>query len=741
MKKIKNKKIKKILFFILMCLPFYIVAAKTDLKALSLLMGMGMLFVLFTLYAIYQNRKIHRMLRKERDYFKKILDKNPFPLFIVNGQYRLDFMNAAAIELFDCKEDMVGKPCCCLNTCICHTPDCAIKKMENNGNRCTYYEKNGKRYMVSTALLNHERETDGKYIEMLQDVTQIVETQKTLEEKTVELETMYENLIGGVLITTMNEGFPVIRCNQGYGELIGKREEEIIGQSAMQWVLPEDAAKLTKRIENQLVYGNCVNLEHRLCGENHVVVWVSLRGKRTVLRGENVGVWILTDISGKKEAELALKVDEERYRIAMQSIEDIIIDYDMKTHTMYHSSKAKEIYGVPELVENMPQSILDSGTVLAESKNEYLEVFRQLDDGVKKCSCVLQARAADGRILWNRLTFTAIFDDEGNTVRAIGILQDITREKSVELRYKREARYLKLSGKEGTFYYEVDLTGNRFISGHETIVNAYCKSPTDDFNRVMELLINHMVYEADRELVHAQINREILMRNYEEGISHKIIEYRRDMNGELIWVSCSLQSFVDEETESVHCIGCIRNIHEMKQREILLQHKAERDLLTGLYNKVTTESLIKCAIQPIVGGEMSGALLLIDLDNFKNVNDQLGHAFGDEVLSQVSQGLLLLFGKDDIVGRIGGDEFLAYMNQVKDETLVIEKAQQICHMFHHMYTGINKDYKISGTIGIAMFPSHGENFSELYKNADGAMYYAKEQGKDKYAIYPGFSNY
>ncbi|MEG0513954.1 MAG: GGDEF domain-containing protein, partial [Clostridia bacterium] len=118
-----------------------------------------------------------------------------------------------------------------------------------------------------------------------------------------------------------------------------------------------------------------------------------------------------------------------------------------------------------------------------------------------------------------------------------------------------------------------------------------------------------------------------------------------------------------------------------------------------------------------------GAFLLIDLDSFKNVNDKLGHAFGDAVLAEVAHELLALFQENDVVGRIGGDEFAVYINNLPNEKIAIQKAQQICHRFHCMYTGLKNDYKISGTIGIAMFPAHGKNFAELYQNADSAMYY------------------
>ncbi|MEG0780923.1 MAG: diguanylate cyclase, partial [Oscillospiraceae bacterium] len=383
---------------------------------------------------------------------------------------------------------------------------------------------------------------------------------------------------------------------------------------------------------------------------------------------------------------------------------------------------------------NMPQSVLDSGTVLPAFREVYLDLFRQLSDNVKSCSCVLKARAADGRILWNRLTFTSIFDDEGNTAHAIGILQDITREKTIELQQQREARYLEISSQDGNFYYETDLTNRRFLSGHESLVQLYCDVATDEFDTVSELLLRHKVCEEDQELVRAQSSVEALTASYRAGILHTVIEYRRKMGDRLIWSECSLRCFSDAETGHLHSIGCIRNIDEMKKKELLLQEKAERDLLTGLYNKVTAELLIRNTTDFPAEAAVSGAFLLIDVDQFKRVNDTLGHASGDEVLVRVAQGLRSLFRTGDIVGRMGGDEFVAYLHHIDNPEIASKKAMQICEMFRRIQLSSDTTYPFSGSVGVALFPAHGQSFAALYRNADKALYRAKELGRDTYSL-------
>ena len=128
------------------------------------------------------------------------------------------------------------------------------------------------------------------------------------------------------------------------------------------------------------------------------------------------------------------------------------------------------------------------------------------------------------------------------------------------------------------------------------------------------------------------------------------------------------------------------------------------------------------------------------MDNFKGVNDTLGHAYGDKVLARIGSMLRATFSTEDYLGRIGGDEFCVLMNtQPEDgksyEDYVIGKCEEICAAFREHYTGDDGSYKISASIGCALFARDGEDFETLYKSADKALYASKERGKDTYTIY------
>ena len=165
-----------------------------------------------------------------------------------------------------------------------------------------------------------------------------------------------------------------------------------------------------------------------------------------------------------------------------------------------------------------------------------------------------------------------------------------------------------------------------------------------------------------------------------------------------------------------------------------LQEKAETDLLTGLLNKMSTEQKVADYLADARTKNQSAILFLIDIDNFKKVNDTMGHAFGDELLAGLGLGLSTLFRATDIVGRIGGDEFLVLMRNVNpDEETKKREADKLLNFFRDFKVGEYVQYRCTASIGGAVFSQDGGD--ELYKAADTAMYESKRHGKNRVAYY------
>lgn len=170
-----------------------------------------------------------------------------------------------------------------------------------------------------------------------------------------------------------------------------------------------------------------------------------------------------------------------------------------------------------------------------------------------------------------------------------------------------------------------------------------------------------------------------------------------------------------------------------EERDRLLREKADTDLLTGLSNKLATERKIKEYMQKYPNS--LGMMFVLDIDNFKKINDTMGHAFGDEVLRSLGKQVSSVFRVTDIVGRSGGDEFTIFLKFLKDDANTLKEAQKLVNFFKDFVAGEYVKYSATASIGAAVFPTHGSDFETLYKSADKALYKAKQRGKNQLAFF------
>lgn len=180
---------------------------------------------------------------------------------------------------------------------------------------------------------------------------------------------------------------------------------------------------------------------------------------------------------------------------------------------------------------------------------------------------------------------------------------------------------------------------------------------------------------------------------------------------------------------AINIAGKIRS--NEKKRE--LENKADTDLLTGLSNKLATERKIKdyMAKNP----DKQSMMFMIDIDNFKKINDTMGHAFGDEVLRSLGVQIGAIFRASDIVGRVGGDEFMVFLKDISNDEDILKEARKVENFFKSFQAGEYVKYKATASIGVAVFPQEGDDFETLYKAADQGVYKAKKRGKNQLAFY------
>ncbi|MCM1253907.1 MAG: diguanylate cyclase [Clostridium sp.] len=179
----------------------------------------------------------------------------------------------------------------------------------------------------------------------------------------------------------------------------------------------------------------------------------------------------------------------------------------------------------------------------------------------------------------------------------------------------------------------------------------------------------------------------------------------------------------------INMLSKVYNAKKQKQ----LEEKADTDLLTGLNNKLATERKIKEFIEKYP--DKQSMMFILDIDNFKKINDTMGHAFGDEVLRSLGKQIGVLFRATDIVGRAGGDEFIIFLKDIADMEAIKKEAKKVEDFFKDFKAGEYTKYSATASIGVAIFPQEGNSFENIYKAADQALYKAKKRGKNQLAFY------
>ena len=233
--------------------------------------------------------------------------------------------------------------------------------------------------------------------------------------------------------------------------------------------------------------------------------------------------------------------------------------------------------------------------------------------------------------------------------------------------------------------------------------------------------------------------RQALQSNFEDGDDIECVIPMRHKDGHAVWVlNRAIRHTAEDGRVFIH--GLLVEISQLKlayDREkkaaLALKEEAQRDSLTHIYNASTARKLAETYIEQ--SGDTNAALLIIDLDDFKMINDQYGHMFGDAVLVQTARIIKNLFRCEDVVGRIGGEEFIVLMKGTADLDIIKNRCNKLNESLAAMFGDQMPDCRPSCSIGVALLPQHADSYFALFCCADRALYYAKANGKRQYALY------
>lgn len=213
------------------------------------------------------------------------------------------------------------------------------------------------------------------------------------------------------------------------------------------------------------------------------------------------------------------------------------------------------------------------------------------------------------------------------------------------------------------------------------------------------------------------------------------VEYRtKDVYNQYVWCHVKGKTIYDHLGHPLRIIGKLVNIDIQKKELERMQMKAQMDPFTNVYNK----TVIKDKIENLLGHSRpqdKHAFIIIDIDDFKTINDKYGHLAGDQVLAKLVRTLKRMFRTEDLIGRVGGDEFVVFMTQITSREDVERKMEHFGSSIGQCYREDDPDIEITCSIGISIYPMDGDHYEQLLEKADKALYYIKNNGKRSYYIY------
>lgn len=441
---------------------------------------------------------------------------------------------------------------------------------------------------------------------------------------------------------------------------------------------------------------------------------------------------IIPVIYFNKKVNEELELDREIFYIAMDKTSNIVFEYDKKKKTILFKNTVTENHSVSRILDEqkilrgIPESLIENNFICEESISEYLKMFEKISNpAVKSVSGVMRVNN-NGHRTWERLSLTNIVNKNKNVICTVGVVENITEEKENEFLLFTEKQYREVLLEDNETTYEINISKNLISLLNDSTKKRNYDEYLEDFTR-------EQIYPDDIENVKKMCSRENMTKLYAEGKNEFKLDYRiKDKNGNFKWEECKIRLIKKLDTEELKGIVLVKDISNMKQ----LIEISEKDSLTLLYNRRTTKLIVEEILsQSLKRKSQFHAFLIFDLDNFKMLNDKFGHMKGDTVLQEVADKLTEYFGKNGVIGRLGGDEFIVFVKNLASINNLKNILNKILEEINTTYTIEETSVTISASIGIALAPKDGNTFQELYKKSDIALYYVKNNKKNGYSFY------
>lgn len=371
--------------------------------------------------------------------------------------------------------------------------------------------------------------------------------------------------------------------------------------------------------------------------------------------------------------------------------------------------------------EKKPIHVLWNIDVIKDNENNTLSIVAMGID-------ITGRKNAESRLTESYEELESVHDELVTKEIELKLQYDDLNVRGKELKRSEERYRLAVEGVNDGIWDWDGRDGKLFMSGRSRMILGF---DTEQEYLSIEKWFG-IIHQDDQERFIATLNKYIT----EPQKKHLQIEYRvNTSDGKEKWVRTRGMAIWDEGGIPVRAAGSITDITEQRLLDEKIHQLAYYDSMTGLPNRTLLMDRFVVAAAAAQRKDRSVAVFFLDLDNFKTINDTLGHSYGDELLMKVGDKLKVKLRRSDTLARLGGDEFIILQANVKSRDEVHRLAARMMDIFKHPWLLDNREFYVTASIGISVYPDDGSDLYELMKNADAAMYRAKEAGRNNYQVY------
>lgn len=555
------------------------------------------------------------------------------------------------------------------------------------------------------------------------DITEAKQVEQMMLASDRRFRTIFNSLSEG-FVETDTEGL-IVDVNEPLCGMLGYGREDLIGRQVFRFLDDNSRAIVASQM------AAAPSAPHR-------AYEITMRHKRgdpveaqifaTTLTdhlGRHIGATaIILDVTDRNRAQAALRSSEQRYRTLVDSIQDgLVLIRDGRFEYVNAPFAQMLAMTAGRLVGRTIQSV-----VAPEDRETVLEThWAHCQGDSTPCEYEAELMAADGRRVVVNIHAAMTRDDSGRSLN-IATIKDITERRRIETDLRKLSWAVEHSAT------------SVFITSAEGIIEYV----NPRFTEVTGYTAEDVIGQTPAVLKSGETSIETyrdMWQALKKGKEWKGELRNRRKDGSLYWEFTAISPVRNDREEITHFVAVKEDVTGRKEAELLNWQRANFDQVTGLPNRILYKDRLTQALGRARREATRVAVMFIDLDRFKAVNDTLGHEIGDEVLRQVARRLGDCMRDSDTVARLGGDEFTAILPNPGPEKAITRVATRILEALRKPFNvGGGQQAFIGGSIGIAVFPDDGDTPDTLLKHADQAMYQAKETGRNTYQFFTADMN-